>query len=231
MMNTGTTCVPSTNGLLTTPAYQLGSDSEVVFALEGSVSAAGSVIQWLRDKLEIIKSAPESEVLALSVKNNEGLFFVPAFAGLFAPYWRMDARGCLVGLTAGHHKGHVCRAALEASAYQARELLQAMQQDAKVALCKLKVDGGMSMNDFLMKYQADILNCDVVRPKINETTALGAAFAAGLAVGVWQSTDEIAAMWESSKKWCSTMPTEEREKYWNAWKKAVEKSFDSVFFD
>ena len=231
MMNTGTTCVPSTHGLLTTPAYQLGPDAEIVYSLEGSVSHAGSVIQWLRDKLQIIKSAPESEELATSVPDNEGLYFVPAFAGLFAPYWRSDARGCMVGMTAGHHRGHVCRAALEASAYQARELIQAMEQDSKdTDLTTLKVDGGMSMNDFLMTYQSDILGSTVVRPKVNETTALGAAFAAGLATGVWSSTDEITAMWSADKTWTPSMTKEEREKYWSAWKKAVVKSFDSNWF-
>jgi len=231
MMNTGATCVPSTNGLLTTPAYQLGPDADIVYALEGSVSHAGSVVQWLRDKLQIIESATDSEELALSVPNNEGLYFVPAFAGLFAPYWRSDARGCLVGMTAGHHRGHVCRAALEASAYQAKELLRAMEQDSKgTDLTTLKVDGGMSMNDFLMTFQSDILGSKVVRPKINETTALGAAFAAGLATGVWSSTDDIMAMWTAAKTWTPSMADEEREKYWSAWKRAVVKSFDSDWF-
>ena len=231
MMNTGTECVASTHGLLTTPAYQLGRNADVVFALEGSVSHAGSVIQWLRDKLQIIQSAPESESLAASVPNNEGLYFVPAFAGLFAPYWRSDARGCLVGMTAGHHRGHVCRASLEASAYQARELLEAMENDCEgTNLTSLKVDGGMSMNNLLMQFQADILNRNVVRPKISETTALGAAFAAGLATGVWTSTDEIVAIWSESKVWKPSMPEAEKEKYWSAWKKAIVKSFDSNFF-
>jgi len=230
MMNTGTECVPSTHGLLTTPAYQLGPDAEVIFALEGSISHAGSVIQWLRDKLQIIKSAPESEILASSVPNNEGLYFVPAFAGLFAPYWRSDARGCLVGMTAGHHRGHVCRASLEASAYQARELLEAMEKDCEdTELTSLKVDGGMSMNSLLMQFQADMLNRSVVRPKINETTALGAAFVAGLATGVWTSTDDIVDIWSESKAWSPKMQEAEKEKYWSAWKKAVLKSFDSNF--
>ena len=228
MMNTGTACVPSTNGLLTTPAYQLGPDAEVVYALEGSVSHAGSVIQWLRDKLCIIESAVESAELAESVPDNEGLYFVPAFAGLFAPYWRSDARGCIVGMTAGHHKGHICRAALEASAFQARALLDAMNKDASsgIGLTTLKVDGGMTMNELLMDFQSNIHGTKVVRPKVAETTAMGAAFAAGLATGVWEDTEAITKMWAIDKTWTPSMPKEIVEKYWKGWNKAVTKSLD-----
>lgn len=187
MMNTGYgSPVPSTNGLLSTVAYKLGTDEHVAYALEGSVAFSGSVIQWLRDQLQIISSAPESEELAKTVKTNESLYFVPAFAGLFAPYWRDDARGCIVGMTATHTKAHIARAALEATAYQAKELFDAMYEDSGTKLAVLKVDGGGTKNSLLMQFQADMIYVPVVAPKVVETTAIGAAFAAGLAVGIWE---------------------------------------------
>jgi glycerol kinase len=187
MMNTGSgEPVPSKNGLLTTVAYQLGKDKPAVYALEGSVAFSGSIIQWLRDQLKIIESASESETEARKVSTNEDLYFVPAFAGLFAPYWRDDARGCIVGMTATHTKAHICRAALEATAFQAGELFDAMYHDSSTRLQVLKVDGGATANSLLMQFQADMINVPVVAPKVIETTAVGAAFAAGLAVGVWE---------------------------------------------
>ena len=225
MMNTGTTIVPSTHGLLTTVAYKLGISGETVYALEGSVAYSGSSIQWLRDQLGIISDAAESEVRAKKVDNNEGLYFVPAFAGLFAPYWRSDARGVIVGMTASHTKDHICRAALEATAYQAKELFDAMYRDSRVELAQLKVDGGAVANNLLMQFQADMLNAPVVKPVCTETTAMGAAYAAGLAVNVWNSLEEIKSLWAADKSWESSMGDEERMKNFNGWQKAVERSF------
>mmetsp|Transcript_5536 Transcript_5536/g.6922 ORF Transcript_5536/g.6922 Transcript_5536/m.6922 type:complete len:572 (+) Transcript_5536:98-1813(+) len=225
LMNTGT-LVPSTHGLLTTIAYKIG--STITYALEGSVSHSGSTIQWLRDHLQIINSAPESETLASTTTSNDGLYFVPAFSGLFAPYWRSDARGCIVGMTASHGKGHICRAALEASAYQTRELFEAIDIDSGVNLEKLKVDGGATANKLLMQFQSDMIGVEVIRPKCMETTAMGAAFAAGLAVGVWDSLEEIRSLWAVDKTWKPTMSAANRDKNWNGWKKAVTKSFDWV---
>lgn len=226
MMNTGCP-VPSTNGLLTTVGYKIKGQS-VEYALEGSVSHSGSVIQWLRDQLQIISSAPESETLAEKVASNDGLYFVPAFAGLFAPYWRSDARGCIVGMAASHNKNHICRAALEASAYQTKELFDAIYEDSKVKLSSLKVDGGATANQLLMQFQADMIDSPVIAPKCMETTAMGAAFAAGLAVDVWKDLDEIKALWAADKIWKPTMNSSDREKNWTGWKKAVTKSFGWV---
>lgn len=225
-MNTGYGApVPSTNGLLSTVAFKLG-DGQVCYALEGSVAFSGSVIQWLRDQLGIISSAPESETLAITVQSNDGLYFVPAFAGLFAPYWRDDARGCIVGMTASHTKAHIVRAALEASAYQTRDLFDAMYEDSGTKLSVLKVDGGGTKNNFLMQFQADMIDVPVVAPKVTETTAIGVAYSAGLAVGVWKSLVEIQSMWKMDKNWKPCMEKSERDKYWKGWKKAVTKSFD-----
>ena len=224
-MNTGPKPIASTHGLLTTIAYQL-QDEPVQFALEGSVAHAGSTIQWLRDQLQIIHAAPDTEDLA--TQTNEGLYFVPAFGGLFCPHWRSDARACLVGLTAGHHKGHVCRAALEAAAYQTREVLEAMQADAGITLDSLKVDGGASANRLLMQFQADILNVPVIQPVVLETTSLGAAFCAGLSVGVWSSTDELAQLWAVQHTFTPQMEPRVRQLYFWEWKKAVSKSLGWV---
>ena len=224
MMNTGTKMVPSTHGLLTTIAYKINDD--VVYALEGSVSHSGSTIQWLRDQLEIIETASDSETMASD--HNDGLYMVPAFAGLFAPHWRPDARGCVVGITAAHHKGHIIRAALEAAAYQARELFEAIHADSKVLLKALKVDGGGSHNKLLMQFQADMINAPVVIPQIQETTAMGAAFAAGLAVGVWKDTQEIKTLWNEAETFVPKMSEVAREKNWAGWKKAITRSLDWV---
>ena len=226
MMNTGKKRVPSKHGLLTTIAYHIG--DEVVYALEGSVSHSGSTIQWLRDQLCIIKDAAESETLARTTEHNDGLYFVPAFAGLFAPYWRSDARACIVGMTATHRKGHICRAALEATAYQTREVFDAMYSDSKVVLKQLKVDGGGTHNKLLMQFQSDIIDVPVVQPKVMETTAMGAAFAAGLAVGVWKDMSEIKAYWSVAKSYTPQMKAAERAKNWAGWKKAITKSLNWV---
>ena len=233
MMNTQK-FVPSTQGLLSTVGYQLGKREDgtealpPVYALEGSVSHSGSVIQWLRDQLQIIDHASQSEDFASKVETNDGLYFVPAFAGLFAPYWRSDARGCIVGMTASHTKNHICRAALEATAYQARELFDAIYLDSGVKLSALKVDGGATANKLLMQFQADVLDANVVVPVVMETTAIGAAYAAGLAVGVWNSLDEIQALWAVDQVWEPNMDESLRSKYFKGWKKAVSKSFGWV---
>jgi glycerol kinase len=224
MMNTGQEAVHSTHGLLTTVAYQIGKGGAVHYALEGSVSHSGSTIQWLRDQLQIIGAAPESETLARTTLHNDGLYFVPAFAGLFAPHWRSDARACIVGMTATHHKGHICRAALEAAAYQAREVFEAIVADSNVNLKTLNVDGGGTNNKLLMQFQADIINVPVVKPAVMETTAIGAAFAAGLAVGVWKDLDEIKSLWAVAETYQPKMASLQREKYWLGWQKAVTRS-------
>ncbi len=223
MMNTGTKPVPSTHGLLTTVAYQIGTDGPIHYALEGSVAHAGSTIQWLRDQLGIISDAAESETLA--TPSNDGMYLVPAFAGLFAPYWKDDARACIVGMTAGHHKGHFCRAALEACAYQTKDVLDAIEVDGHVQLSELKVDGGGTKNNLLMQFQADILGVNVVKPLIMETTSLGAAFAAGLAVGVYPNVQEIKQLWQVQKVFQPSMSAKERRQNLKGWKKAVERSF------
>lgn len=227
MMNTGTEVVESKHGLLTTLAFKIGT-KDVVYALEGSVSHSGSTIQWLRDQLKIIGNAVESETLAATTTSNDGLYFVPAFAGLFAPYWRSDARACIVGMTTTHHKGHICRAALEAAAYQTREVFDAIYADSNVNLKELKVDGGASANKLLMQFQADIVDVDVVRPVVMETTAMGAAFAAGLAVGVWKDTQELRALWAADKRFSPSMDSSTRSELWKGWKKAVTKSLGWV---
>ena len=227
IFNTGEEIVHSENGLLTTIGYKLG-DQPTHYALEGSIAVTGSLIQWLRDNLGIINSAPEVETLALTVEDNGGVYFVPAFSGLFAPYWRSDARGALVGLTRYVNKGHIARAALEATAFQTREVLDAVNADSGVDLTELKVDGGMTANDALMQFQADILNVPVVRPVVAETTALGAAYAAGLAVGFWETLDDLRANWQEDKRWEPNLDVIERERTLRLWKKAVTKTFDWV---
>ncbi|MFI9380730.1 glycerol kinase GlpK [Kutzneria sp. NPDC052558] len=227
LLNTGREKVASHNGLLTTVCYKIGSQAPV-YALEGSIAVTGSLVQWLRDNLGIIGSAAEIEGLARSVEDNGGAYFVPAFSGLFAPYWRSDARGALVGLTRFVSKGHLARAVLEATAFQTREVLDAMNADSGVPLTELKVDGGMVANELLMQFQADILDVPVVRPKVAETTALGAAYAAGLAVGYWGGEDELRANWAEDRRWTPELAADERERVYRNWKKAVTKSFDWV---
>ncbi|WP_334123677.1 MULTISPECIES: glycerol kinase GlpK [Glutamicibacter] len=227
IFNTGTEIVNSTNGLLTTMAYKLG-DAKPVYALEGSIAVAGSLVQWLRDNIGMISSAPEIEELAAKVDDNGGVYVVPAFSGLFAPYWRSDARGAIVGLTRFANKNHIARAALESTAFQTREVLDAVNADAEVPLTELKVDGGMVANEALMQFQADILGVPVVRPKVTETTALGAAYAAGLAVGFWKDLGELETNWSEDKRWEPSMDEETRERNLRLWKKAVTRTFDWV---
>jgi len=227
IFQTGEEIVHSKNGLLTTLGYKLG-DQPARYALEGSIAVTGSLIQWLRDQLGIISSAPEVEALARTVDDNGGVYFVPAFSGLFAPYWRPDARGAIVGMTRFVNKGHIARAALEATAFQTREVLEAVNADSGVDLTELKVDGGMTANDELMQFQADILGVPVVRPVVAETTALGAAYAAGLAVGFWDNLDDLRANWQEDKRWEPDMDSAERDRELRLWKKAVTKSMDWV---
>jgi len=225
LMNTGTKPIPSKFGLLTTVAYQLG-DEPVHYALEGSVAITGALVQWLRDNLGIIKSSPDIEKLAQEVEDNGGCYFVPAFSGLYAPYWKSDARGVLVGLTRYINKSHIARAALEATAFQTWEVLEAMEKDAGIPITSLRVDGGMVVNQLLMQFQSDILGQEVICPKIIETTALGAAYAAGLAIGYWSNLEDLRKNWAISNTWKSNMPTEKRLRLQKQWKKAVTKSFD-----
>lgn len=225
LMNTGEEIIHSENGLLTTVAYQLG-EHKPVYALEGSIAVTGSLIQWLRDNLGLIRSADESEQKAKKVEDNGGAYIVPAFSGLFAPYWKPDARGVIVGLTRYVNQNHLCRAALESVAFQSAEVVESMNQDAEQDLTELKVDGGMVVNDLLMQFQADILGVDVVRPEVIETTALGAAYAAGLATGFWNSTDELVENWTEGQRWSPSMDSETRAESLAAWKKAVTRSFD-----
>lgn len=227
IVNTGEKPVHSKNGLLTTLAYQLG-DEAPRYALEGSIAVTGSLIQWLRDNLGLISEASEVEALAASVPDNGGCYVVPAFSGLFAPYWRSDARGVIVGLTRFINKGHIARAALEATAFQTREVLDAVNADAGVDLTELKVDGGMVKNETLMQFQADILGVPVIRPQVAETTALGAAYVAGLAVGYWSSRDELRGKWAEDKRFVPGMPEETSAKLLAQWKKAVTRTFDWV---
>ncbi len=227
IFNTGEEMVHSENGLLTTVGYKLG-DEPVHYALEGSIAVTGSLIQWLRDNIGLIESAPAIEALATTVEDNGGVYFVPAFSGLFAPYWRSDARGAIVGLTRYVNKGHIARAALEATAFQTREVIDAVNADSGVELTELKVDGGMTANNALMQFQADILNVAVVRPVVAETTALGAAYAAGLAVGFWANLDELRANWQEDARWTPSLDNDERERLMRNWKKAVTKTFDWV---
>jgi len=225
LMNTGEKPVLSKNGLLTTLGYKIGSQP-AVYALEGSIAIAGALVQWLRDNLGMIKKSSDVETLARSVDDAGGIYFVPAFSGLFAPYWRSDARGAIVGMTRYVNKGHIARAVLEATAYQTREVLDAMEKDSGVKLTALKVDGGMVFNELLMQFQADILDVPVIRPKVAETTALGAAYAAGLAVGFWKDYDELRANWGKDKEWKPSMPVEKRNTLYTGWKKAVTRTFD-----
>jgi glycerol kinase len=227
LLNTGTEKVMSENGLLTTICYKIG-EAAPVYALEGSIAVTGSLVQWLRDNLGMIGSAAEIEEHARSVEDNGGAYFVPAFSGLFAPYWRSDARGAIVGLTRFVNKGHLARAVLEATAFQTREVLDAMNADSGVDLTALKVDGGMVGNELLMQFQADILGVPVIRPVVAETTALGAAYAAGLAVGFWKSEDEIRENWAMDKQWEPRMDDSRRTSEYANWKKAVTKTFDWV---
>lgn len=227
LLNTGTRPVPSKSGLLTTLAYKIG-DQPAVYALEGSIAITGALVQWLRDNLKMIESSKDVEALARTVEDNGGIYFVPAFSGLFAPYWRSDARGVIVGLTRYINRGHIARAALEATAYQTREVLDAMNADSGVPLTALKVDGGMVYNELLMQFQADILGVPVIRPKVAETTSLGAAYAAGMAVGFWTSFDELRANWQVDKIWNPQMSAEERERLYAGWKKAVQRTFGWV---
>ncbi|TFD91310.1 glycerol kinase GlpK [Cryobacterium serini] len=227
IFNTGTDIIHSKNGLLTTVGYKLG-DAPVHYALEGSIAVTGSLVQWMRDQLGIIKNASEIEDLAKTVTDNGGAYFVPAFSGLFAPYWRSDARGALVGLTRYVNKGHIARAALEAIAYQTREVLDAVNADSGVPLTELKVDGGATANDLLMQFQADIIGVPVVRPVVAETTALGAAYAAGLAVGFWSGLDDLRANWQEDSRWEPALDPEEAARLLRNWKKAVTKTLDWV---
>ncbi|MDQ0645375.1 glycerol kinase GlpK [Microbacterium murale] len=227
IVNTGDEIVNSDNGLITTVAYRLGEDAPK-YALEGSIAVTGSLVQWLRDNLGIIKDAPEVEELALTVEDNGGVYIVPAFSGLFAPYWRPDARGAILGLTRFANKGHIARAALEAVAFQTREVLDAVAADTNVPLEELRVDGGMVGNSALMQFQADVLGVPVIRPAIIETTALGAAYAAGLAVGVWADLDELRGMWHEDERWKPQIDETERERRLARWRKAVTRTFDWV---
>jgi len=227
LLNTGERPVPSEHGLLTTVGYQV-EGSPAVYALEGSVAIAGAGVQWLRDNLGIIGAASDVEGLARSVEDNGGVYFVPAFSGLFAPYWRADARGVIAGLTRFAASGHLARAVLEATAYQTRDVLEAMEADSGVTVDTLFVDGGMVGNDLLMQFQADLLGVPVVRPTIAETTALGAGYAAGLAVGFYSDLDDLAARWVEDRRWDPAMGAEQREGLYSGWKKAVTRTFGWV---
>jgi glycerol kinase len=226
LLNTGEEIVHSQK-LLTSVGYKLG-DGDPRYVLEGAIAVTGALIQWLRDRLKLIKSAPEVEELARTVEDNGGVYFVPAFSGLFAPYWRDDARGVIVGLTAYANRGHIARAALEAAAWQSREVVDEANAVADVPFSELKVDGGMTANELLMQFQADVLGVPVVRPTVTETTALGAAFAAGLAVGFWSDQEELRERWSEDKRWEPDMEEKERERQYRQWKKAVTRSFDWV---
>jgi len=227
LLNTGTEPVQSAHGLLTTVGYQI-SGEKPVYCLEGSVAIAGALVQWLRDNLGLITSAPEVETLARTVDDNGGTYIVPAFSGLFAPYWRSDARGVIAGLTRYVNKGHIARAALEANAYQTLDIMEAMKKDSGVELNSLKVDGGMVANELLMQFQSDLLNVPVIRPSITETTALGAAYAAGLAVGFWTSMAELKQYWSVDKTWQPQMDDHVRQAGIRGWRKAVQRTFDWV---
>jgi len=227
LLNTGTEAVQSKSGLITGLGYKIG-DQPAVYMLEGSIAITGALVQWLRDNLKLIKSAPEVEDLAKTVDDNGGVYFVPAFSGLFAPYWRSDARGVIAGLTRYVNAGHIARATLEATAWQSKEVVDAMNQDSGVELTSLKVDGGMVYNELLMQFQADVLGVPVIRPTVAETTSLGAAYAAGLAVGFWKEVEDLRANWGKDKQWEPQMDAAERDKEYGFWKKAITKSFDWV---
>lgn len=225
LINTGNEIVHSESGLLTTMGYQI-SDQKPVYCLEGSIAIAGSLVQWLRDNLDMIERSQDIEDLANTVEDNGGVFFVPAFAGLFAPHWRADARGIIAGLTGFVTRGHIARAALESTAFQTREVIEAMEKDSGVQLTTLKVDGGMTVNETLMQFQSDILDVPVVRPKVKETTALGAAYAAGLAVGFWKDQESLKANWLVDREWTPTMDTEKRASLYSKWKDAVSRTLN-----
>jgi glycerol kinase len=227
LLNTGTEAVQSKSGMLTTLGYKIG-DNDAVYCLEGAIAITGALVQWLRDNLKMISSAPEVEQLANTVEDNGGLYIVPAFSGLFAPYWKSNARGVFAGLTRYVNSGHIARATLEATAFQSREVVDAMNQDSGVALESLKVDGGMVGNDLLMQFQADVLGVPVIRPAVAETTALGAAYAAGLATGFWASEDDIRNNWAEDKRWEPQMDSAKRDELYKEWKKAVTRTFDWI---
>ncbi len=227
LLNTGEKPVQSKHGLLTTVGYKTGND-KAVYALERSVAVAGSLVQWFRDNLQMIDEAPEINKLAEQVEDSGGLYFVPAFSGLFAPYWNSNARGIIAGLTHYITKSHLARAVLEATGYQVAELIEAMERDSKVSLAELKVDGGMVASEMLMQFQADILNTKVIRPQVTETTALGAAYAAGLAVGFWSNKEDLKKNWQVGKVWNPAMDRSQRETLLHGWKKAVERTIDWV---
>ena len=227
LMNTGERIVPSQFGLLTTVAYKFGREP-ARFALEGSIAITGALVQWLRDNLGMIRTSEDIEALALTVEDNGGVYFVPAFSGLFAPYWKESARGVIAGLTRFANKGHLARAALEATAYQTRDVVEAMEKDSQIPLTSLRVDGGMVKNDLLMQFQADILDREVIRPTVQETTALGAAYAAGLAVGFFSGLDELRSNWRKDHVWKPHLEPAQREHLYASWKKAVSRSLDWI---
>jgi glycerol kinase len=227
LLNTGTEAVPSKSGLITGLGYKIG-DQPAVYMLEGSIAITGALVQWLRDNLKMIETSPEVEDLAKTVDDNGGVYFVPAFSGLFAPYWRSDARGVIAGLTRYVNAGHIARATLEATAWQTKEVVEAMNADSGVDLTSLKVDGGMVHNETLMQFQADVLGVPVIRPTVAETTSLGAAYAAGLAVGFWSEVEDLRANWGKDKEWAPQMEAAERDKEYAQWKKAVTRTFDWV---
>jgi glycerol kinase len=227
LMNTGQRLVPSNFGLLTTIAYKFGG-GPVHYALEGGVAISGALVQWLRDNLGMIQKSSDVEPLARTVNDNGGVYFVPAFSGLYAPYWKENARGVIAGLTRYANKGHIARAVLEATAFQTREIVEAMEKDSQIGLESLRVDGGMVVNELLMQFQADILNREVVRPVIQETTALGAAYAAGLALNFFSGPEELRANWAVDRTWKPHMAEAEREKLYRQWKQAVTRSFDWI---
>jgi glycerol kinase len=225
LLNTGGEIVQSKSGLITGLAYKIG-NQPAVYMLEGAIAITGALVQWLRDNIGLISSAPEIEDLAKTVDDNGGVYFVPAFSGLFAPYWKSDARGVIAGLTRYVNKGHIARATLEATAWQTKEVVEAMNKDSGVDLTSLKVDGGMVQNELLMQFQADVLDVPVIRPTVAETTSLGAAYAAGLAVGFWSEVEDLRANWGKDKEWQPQMDPQEREKEYAFWKKAVTRTFD-----
>src|SRR4051812_32629963 len=225
LLNTGEDLVVSKNGLLTTVGYKIG-DQAPIYCLEGSIAITGALVQWLRDNLKMIKAAPEVEELARTVDDNGGCYIVPAFSGLFAPYWKSNARGVVAGLTRYVNAGHIARATLEATAFQSREVVEAMNQDSGVDLESLKVDGGMVQNDLLMQFQADLLGVPVIRPAVAETTALGAAYAAGLATGFWNEIEDLRENWVEDKRWEPKMESSQRDEYYKYWKRAVTRTFD-----
>ncbi|MCD6475274.1 MAG: glycerol kinase GlpK [Anaerolineaceae bacterium] len=227
LLNTGNQIIPSESGLLTTLGYKIG-NHPAVYCLEGSIAIAGSLVQWIRDNMKMIESSNEIEELANSVSDNGGIYFVPAFSGLFAPHWRADARGVIVGLTGYVNRGHLARAVVESTAFQTLEVIEAMEKDSKVKLTTLKVDGGMTVNETLMQFQADLLNVPVVRPIVKETTALGAAYAAGLAVGYWKDLNQLRLNWGQDKVWQPEMESEKRNHLYAEWKKAVSRTLNWV---